>query len=103
MVEMIFGFLLGSTPGWWLFAVLGAGGAGAVWWFFPSLRVHALAAALALFALASAYSKGSRDRAKKEAARSEKAVKRVQERYDEIDRNPISDSDVARRLRDGTF
>jgi xanthine/uracil permease len=91
-----------------LFTWLGIGGvalavAAAVAYFFPPFRNLAIVIGGAVVAIMFAYTKGNRDRAKLEAERREKAVKKVQEKYDEIDARPDSDSDVDKRLRDGSF
>ena len=103
MMDLIWQHILSSLAGW-----IGIGGSvviicGAVAYFFPPFRRAAIAVAITTIAAVGLYAKGDRDRAAKERARRDKAVKKVQEKYDEIDKRIDTDDDVARRMRDGSF
>lgn len=97
------GFLFDLLWGWVGVAGLAVIGCAAVAFLFPRLRVHALAAAGVILALARVYAKGQRDRAELEQRRRDEAVGRVQKKYDEIDRRPDDADHVRGRLKDGTF
>lgn len=75
----------------------------AVGWFFPQLRTAAAALAAAAISATAIYGKGRRDRAAEEKRKKEEAVRRVEEKYDEIDKRPDTPSDVEKRLDRGTF
>jgi len=75
----------------------------AVAWFFPPFRKMALAAAAAMFALLTAYTKGSRDRAALEQRRKDEAVRKAREAYDKIDARPDDVESVGKRMSDGSF
>lgn len=72
-------------------------------WRFPEFRRILWAAAGLVAIAASLVAKGHRDRKRIEDEKREAAVKKVQEKYDEIERKPSGPSDVDKRLRDGTF
>ena len=96
-------FIFNTLWGWWGVAIMVAIGCGIAAWIFPTLRVPLIAVAGVFISAASLVTKGRMDEKKAEAKRREEALKKVQEKYDEIDKRPDTDDDVAKRLRDGTF
>lgn len=74
-----------------------------VGYLFPSLRVAALAVAGAALTVAGAFAKGYNARARLERKRQDEAVRKVQRKYDDIDKKPYKPSDVERRIRDESF
>lgn len=103
MMDWIVQALFSSLAGW-----LGVAGivvviCGVIAWFVPPLRTAALAVAGVALSVATIYAKGSRDRAALEQRRKDEAVKKLKEKYNEIDKRPDTPDDVARRLRDGSF
>ena len=103
MMDFIWQHILSSMAGW-----IGIGGAivlicVAVAYFFPPFRRAAIAVAITTIAAVGLYAKGSRDRAALERKKRDKVVKKVTEKYDEIDKRVDTDDDVAKRMRDGSF
>ena len=96
-------FLFNSLWGWLSIASIVVIAAIAVAVFFPPLRKIALTVAAGAIAYAAIYAKGARDRAALEQRRKDAAVKKVQERYDEIDKRPDDAKSVKGRLDKGTF
>lgn len=99
MIDLIFG----NVWGWAAVAVVAIGASGAVAYFIPQFRIYAIALAGFVAAVAAAYVKGNRDRARTEDKRREEAVRNAQVKYDKIDKRPDTPADVARRLRNGDF
>ena len=103
MSDFIWNFVLSSVWGWIGTAGVVALICLAIAWFIPPLRPYAIMVLGVVVSAATIYTKGSRDRAKLEQERKEEAVRKAREAYDEIDKRPDSDSDVAKRLRDNGF
>lgn len=78
-------------------------GCGAVAWFFPPLRRLAIEAAVLVIGALAIFTRGYMTAKKEERAKDEKMVKKAQEKFDEIERRPDTDSDLDKRLRDGRF
>jgi hypothetical protein len=78
-------------------------GCGAVAWFFPPLRRLAVEAAVLVIGALAIFTRGYMTAKREDRERSEKAVKKAQEKFDEIERRPDTNSDLDKRLRDGKF
>lgn len=76
---------------------------GAVAWYVPPLRRAAIGVAIVTASLAAAYMKGNRDRAALERRRNDEAVRKVQKKYDAINKRKDTPADVKKRLDRGTF
>ena len=100
---MIFNFIWNTLYGWIGVAALVCIAMVAVSLYFPMFRKYAIAVAVVVISSASLYGKGWRDRKALDDARKEKAVKRIQEDYHEIDSRSDTVSDVVKRMRDGSF
>jgi cytochrome b subunit of formate dehydrogenase len=96
-------FLWNSLWGWIGITGVIVIAAVAVAWFIPAFRNIALAVAGGAIAATTIYTKGSRDRAALEQRRKEEAVKKIQERYDAIDKRKDDDKSVEDRLDRGNF
>lgn len=96
-------FIFGSLWGWIGTAGVIVAVCFAVAWLIPQSRPYAIAIAVVAVSLATAYTKGNRDRSRLEARRKEEAVQKAQKDYAEIDARPDTSDDVVKRLRDGSF
>lgn len=76
---------------------------GVLAWFIPPLRKPAIWVGSLALAVATVYAKGQRDRARLEAQRKEEAVRRVNQKYDTIEKRPDTPGTVTDRLNKGTF
>jgi hypothetical protein len=96
-------FLFNSMWGWVGSATVIVILCGVVAYFVPPLRRLAIGIAGLAATVAAIYAKGNRDRAAIERRQREEAVKRLNKKYDEIERRPDTTADVKRRLDNGTF
>jgi hypothetical protein len=96
-------FLFSTLWGWLSITAIIVMAAIAVAIVFPPFRIFAIAVAGAAIAAATFYTKGSRDRAALEKRRKDAAVKKVQEKFDAIDKRKDTPKDVEDRLRRGEF
>ena len=99
MIEFIFNTLWG----WWGVAGITVIACIIVGYFFPSLRLQALAVAGVVISAASLVAKGARMNAELEKKRREEAVRKARKEYEAIDNRHDTAGDAVKRLRDGSF
>lgn len=98
MLHLIFDTLWG----WWGVATAVILVCAVLAYFFPTLRVPLLGVVGVVVTAASLVTKGARDERARAKARNDAAVKKVGEKYDEIEKR--TDPNRARdRLRDNSF
>lgn len=96
-------FIFDTLYGWWGVAGITVLVCVAVGYFIPSLRLSMIAVGGAAIWLASAFTKGWAAAKRDDRAKTEAAIKKVNEDYDHIETRPDSPDTVADRLRRGNF
>lgn len=96
-------WLFHSTSGWLSVAAVIIAICGVIAWFVPLFRRIAVEIIVLVAGASAIYLKGVADRSKREKELKDAAVKRNQEKFDQIDARPDTSDDVDKRLRDGSF
>ena len=100
---MVRDFILNTIFGWIGVAGLICIACVVVGIYFPSLRKYAIALAAIAVSFASIYSKGWQDHKAREDAKKERAVRKIEEEYNEINSRPDDVDAVIKRLRNNGF